>query len=167
MSSNLFANRKNALGFAGVILAIAVVGTYSAGAFLPFLEEPEEPQPAEVTEAPAPTPTPQRAGSTWADGGFSDDGLADDWGAGASGPAFNQGRARGSSNDLSDPDFGDYTPDAAPRSAGASRNSSGSGGRSPTIRSGAAPGAPRVNAPGGSGNGGDSGGGQGELKVEG
>ncbi|MHA7820356.1 MAG: hypothetical protein ACX930_11980 [Erythrobacter sp.] len=162
MSSSLFANRRNALGFAGVILAIAVVGTYSAGAFLPFLEEPEEPQPAVVTEeASAPKVEPRQASTTWSDGSFADDGLADDWGGSSTSPASSPGRSGGSSGDPDEPDFGDYVPDSSPRSARASQGSSGSGSRNSTIRSGAARGAPKLEAPGG-GSGGDGGG----LTVE-
>lgn len=161
MSSSLFANRKNALGFAGVILAIAVVGTYAAGAFLSFLEEPDEPQVAVVTESEAPKPAPTQPATTWSDGGFADDGLSDDWGAGAAEPAFNGGRSKNSDAELGEPDFGDYSPDSVPPGPRAQQGSSRSGSASPAVRSGAAPGAPRLEAPGGGGN---SGGGT--LTVE-
>lgn len=138
MSKSLLAKPKSTLGFAGVIVAFALVVVFLASRFLPFINpEPAAPQVVELNEesaAPVAQPTPQ---VTWAD----DSGLTDDWNVA---PANQSQSSSDQAADSDSPDadqdvFSDFSPEASPAPARPSTRGSNSG---PTITTRAAPGAP-------------------------
>lgn len=151
MSKSMLANPKTALGFAGVTIALAIGASFAADSFLPQSDEPEE--VVEISEAgsaapAAPAPTAAPAATGWAD-----EGLDDDWNVAAGDAASGNGFANSSSSSdaVQQAEFGDFNPQESAENGGErrsqrpARTASGSG---PQIRSGAAPGAPPLDAPG-------------------
>lgn len=146
MSNSLFGNPKIALGFAGGVVAIALVASVALNEFKPGADQ--APEPVAATAAPA-APAPavpqanqgfaQGAGSGWGDAG-SGWGAAPQASASASKPSFDGPSAADPFADLG---AMDNTPT---RNAGGRRPDGSSG---PTITSRAAPGAPPVESPGG------------------
>lgn len=140
MSSLNFANPKVALGFAAVVMGLAVVATYGADAFIP--SDSAETEMVENAEVVAEEPAQQAAeadqGSPWGDGG-----LSDSWSSGP--PAASRNRDRKNNEpDEGEDAFSDYAPESssAPQSAGRARSSG-----EPTITSSAAPSAPALEPP--------------------
>lgn len=139
MSNPLFENPKVALGFSGVVVAVALVASV---AFQEFSGSDEADQEA-VAAAPAAqtAPQPAQAGfaSNEASGWAGDAGATDDWGA-PSASSQNGGFSEvpGRTNDA--PVFGDHVSKTA--AGGRIDRSSG-----PKITTSAAPGAPEVRPP--------------------
>lgn len=139
----MLANPKAALGFAGVVIVIAIVASFGAGAFLPEPEQEEEPIAAVEPEsgnvaqsAPAPAPAQQAA---WGGGG-----LSDSWSSSASTPTAQAGERQGGATEGPNPTFGEYSASngqQGPKTAQRSQKASNTG---PKITSSAAPGAPPV-----------------------
>jgi hypothetical protein len=153
----MFANRKNALGFAGVIVVVAVIASVSAGFFLPLLETQDGPVVEETAEVTPPQSAPTEAATSW-----NDEEFADDWGNDATGSGAAQNSSRSNSNEIDEPSFGDFSPESTGSAGIASRGSSSSRSSSNRqVRSGAAPGAPSIRPPG---NG--TGAGSGQLSIE-
>lgn len=146
MSNSLFGNPKIALGFAGGVVAIALVASVALNEFTPG-EQQAAPPAVAAAPAPAAPPPPasagfaQGAGTGWGDTGSAGSG----WGAApqpsgpASGPSFTGPSA-------SDP-FADLgaTDDGKARVAGGRNRDQSSDG--PTITTRTAPGAPEVRSP--------------------
>lgn len=151
MTKSVSKSHKTLLGFAGVMIVIAIVAAVLAGRFVPT----PEPEVADVVEAPEPEKAAPAApvATTWADEG-DNGGFADDWNEAAVASAApdetlgSQGGARSASS----PTFGEFAPTDGSRSASSSRRSgSGRSGSSsgPRIETSTAPGAPPLNPPGG------------------
>lgn len=145
MSNSLFGNPKIALGFAGGVVAVALIASVALNEFTPGNGEATEPAVAEAAApvaSPSASPAPQGfGGGGWADGG----GSGGNWGAQPSASDPKAGFAAGTSTDpYADlPEIEDYQPRAAPQRA-PDRSAAG-----PTITSNAAPGAPEVVPPSG------------------
>ena len=147
MSNSLFGNPKIALGFAGGVVAIALVASLALNEFKPGAQP--APELAEAAEPEAAAPAAPPAGAGFADGGGSgwgDAGGDAGWGA-APAPSVAAKKPGFSAHDAADP-FADLgAMDNAPtRNAGGRRQDSSNG---PTITSRTAPGAPEVVPPGG------------------
>jgi len=138
MSNPLFENPKIALGFSGVVVAVALVASVAFEEFSPSDETPQE----AVAEQQAPANPQQQPGgfaSNAAQGWAGDAGAADDWGvpsAASQGGGFSS--AQQVTNDA--PVFGDHR--SKTMDGGGLDRSSG-----PKITSSAAPGAPEVRPP--------------------
>lgn len=145
MSNPLFENPKIALGFAGVVVAIALVASVALKEFSPSDEAEAAPVVAE--QAPAAPAAPQQPAGGFASNaasGWGDDGgAANDWGA-PSAAAQTGGFAEVPEATNDAPVFGDHRSKSLAN--GAPDRSSG-----PTITSRAAPGAPEVRPPGSNG----------------
>ena len=139
MSKSMFASSRNAVGFAGVILVIAVVAAFAASAFMPLLQTEQEPVVEDVAEAAPPKPRPTQAAAGWADEEFGDD-----WGAEATDPVAEPASSGRNNAEIDEPGFGDYAPDT---DRGGSRRASGGSSTRTSVQSGAAPGAPKLQAP--------------------
>ncbi|MEM7780273.1 MAG: hypothetical protein AAF697_07790 [Pseudomonadota bacterium] len=149
------ADTRVALGFAGAVIVLAVVGATSMDYLVPaFQDEEAEEQVAEGAPETAPSPRAEPTPvTTWADDGS----VADDWGAAAAATPTNSrgfvNGSRGGSGEI-EGSFGGFSPQASgssqssqPGGPRSSRTARGGGGS--RIASGAAPGAPRVGPPGG------------------
>lgn len=139
MSNPLFENPKVALGFAGVVVAIAMVASVALQEFSPSDEAalPAEPvQQAQSASQPAAGGVASTAASGWA----GDSGASDDWGAAS--VSEPQGGGFGQPSEMTNdaPVFGDHVSKSV--SGGGYDGSSG-----PKITSSAAPGAPEVRPP--------------------
>jgi hypothetical protein len=137
MSSSLFENPKVALGFAGVVVAVALVASVAFKELSPSEDTSAEALTAEQTQA-APQQAQGRAPSTAATGWADDGGSAGDWGAPSTGSQGGFASAPIATNDA--PVYGDHV----------SRTVSGGnvrGSNSPKITTRAAPGAPEVVRP--------------------
>ena len=149
MSKGLFADRKLALGFAGVTVAFAIVAALSAGVFVPAVEQ-QASQDEIVEDAPRTAARSTQSAPpapTWSDqGSFSDDWNASSV-ASANGNA-NWGSSNASSNE-DEIDFGDYQPDRRGGSPTGQQRRPRSG--QSRIASGAAAGAPSIAPPSGGG----------------
>lgn len=137
----MFENPKVALGFAGVVVAVALVASVAFEEFSPGDEASDETLSAQQSQtAPAAAQQPQAGyASGPATGWAGDAGVSDDWGAPVSasqGGGFAE--VPGVTNDA--PVFGDHVSKSY--SGGAPDRSSG-----PSITSRAAPGAPEVRPP--------------------
>lgn len=136
MSNPLFENPKVALGFSGVVVAVALVASV---AFQEFSGSDEAPQEA-VAAAPATQAAPQQAQAGFAPSSAPGwGGASDDWGA-PSASSQNGGFSEtpGLTNDA--PVFGDHV--SKKMDGGGIDRSSG-----PKITTSAAPGAPEVRPP--------------------
>ena len=139
MSNSFLENPKVALGFAGVVVAIALVASVALEEFTPGEDETIEDAslqqaqaPAQVSQQAAPAPA---AATGWA----GDAGVSDDWGAPST--AMQNGGFAGVPEQTNDaPVVGDHV--ARSVSNGAQDRSGG-----PSITSRAAPGAPEVRGP--------------------
>lgn len=156
MSINLFADRKMAMGFAGVIAGLAMIAGLSMGAFTPRGDdEAANAQPAEriaVVDRTAPAPARQPT-ATWENDGSLDESEADDWAGDNAAPsgAFDGDSASASGNDDQvEPGFGTYAPVSSPRSSVPPRQASAREPGGPLIRSRASPNAPAIKPPGNS-----------------
>lgn len=139
MSNTLFENPKVALGFSGVVVAVALVASV---AFQEFSGSDDAPEGAVAAAAPAQAASqPAQAGfaSDAASGWAGDAGATDDWGA-PSASSQNGGFSEvpGPTNDA--PVFGDHV--SKKMEGGGFDRSSG-----PKITTSAAPGAPEVRPP--------------------
>ena len=137
MSSSLFENPKVALGFSGVVVAVALVASV---AFQEFSGSDDAPEEEAVASAPAAQAAPQQAQAGFAPSpapGWG--GASDDWGA-PSASSQNGGFSEvpGLTNDA--PVFGDHV--SKKMDGGGMDRSSG-----PKISTRAAPGAPEVRPP--------------------
>lgn len=140
MTNPLFENPKVALGFAGVVVAVALVASV---AFKEFSGEDEAAASPVVAQQAAPAPAaPQEAtagfGSNAASGWGDDGGGSNDWGAPSAASQGGFAQAPEATNDA--PVFGDHRS----KSMATSRPDRSSG---PTITTSAAPGAPEVRPP--------------------
>ncbi len=152
MSKSMLANPKAALGFAGVTIAIAIAASFGADAFLPVSEQ--ETKVVAETET-VPEARAESAPATTV--GWVDDGFSDDWNDSAVDTASGNGPSQDSDvpDELGQPEFDDFTPQTRTSSSTANRSPSARSAPTagPRIQSGAAPGAPPVNPPGGGGSG--------------
>jgi|GEM_PF-2913142 len=146
MSNSLFGNPKIALGFAGGVVAIALVASVALNEFKPGAQPAPEPAEAAAPAAPAPAAPADAGFASGASTGWGDAGGDAGWGA-APAPSSTAKKPGFSAHDAADP-FADLgAMDNAPtRNAGGRRRDSSSG---PTITSSTAPGAPEVVPPGG------------------
>ncbi|MEO1221026.1 MAG: hypothetical protein AAFY42_06705 [Pseudomonadota bacterium] len=136
MSTSLFENPKVALGFAGVVVAVALVASVAFKEFSPS-EDASEPAVA-AEQAQAAQATPQQAQSSAATGWADDSGVAGDWGAPSSGSQAGFASGPIATNDA--PVYGDHVSKTV-----SGRTSQGSNG--PKITTSVAPGAPEVVPP--------------------
>ncbi|KEO87724.1 hypothetical protein EH31_06105 [Erythrobacter longus] len=139
MSNTLFENPKVALGFSGVVVAVALIASV---AFQELSGSDKAPQEA-VAAAPAAQAAPQPAQAGFAANsaaGWSDDGaVTDDWGATSVSPQSGSGpKVQEQISDV--PEFGDRV--ANPTQVSGRTRSSGA-----AVTSSAAPGAPDVQPP--------------------
>lgn len=137
MSNTLFENPKVALGFAGVVVATALVASVALQEFSPS-DEAAQPTAAPAQQAQAAPATQQPAPVGWADDGGAS-GASDDWGAPSS-AAQGGGFAQPSEMTNDAPVFGEHVSKSV--SGGGYDRSSG-----PKITTSAAPGAPPVRPP--------------------
>lgn len=140
MSKSMLANPKAALGFAGVVIVLAIAASFGAGAFLTEAEPREEPIAAAEEEnanvaTNAPAPAPQAA---W--GGGS---LSDSWSSSAPASGMSS-RQDNSAPDEPSPTFGDYSASASEAGPAISQRAQRPSSKGPKITSGPAPGAPPV-----------------------
>lgn len=139
MSNPLFENPKVALGFSGVVVAVALVASVAFQEFSASDGDPEE----AIAAAPAAQAAPQQAQAGFAPspapGWAGDSGATDDWGA-PSASSQNGGFAEipEATNDA--PVFGDHV--SKKMDGGGADRSSG-----PKVTTSAAPGAPEVRPP--------------------
>ena len=140
MSDSPFANPKVALGFAGVVVAAALIASVAFQQFTPG-EQASQPATSEATataQAPAqqaPGGLAQQGATGWA----GDAGVSDDWGAPVQ--SAQNGGFSGVAEQTNDaPVFGDHVSRTV--SGGGYDRSSG-----PKITTSAAPGAPKVVPP--------------------
>ncbi len=147
MSNSLFGNPKIALGFAGGVVAIALVASVALNEYAPGAEPAPEPAVAAAAAVPAPAAPPASQGiaqgdtSGWGDAGSGWGAAPQPQAASAKQPGFDGPSAADPFADLGAMD------NSATRNAGGRGGDRASGG--PTITSRAAPGAPAVEPPGG------------------
>lgn len=141
MSNPMFENPKVALGFAGVVVAIALVASVAFQEFSPADEAAPAQVVAEQAQAAPAAPQQAQAGiaPSAASGWAGDAGVSDDWGA-PSAAVQSGGFAEVPEQTNDAPVFGDHV---SKRMDGGGRVSSDG----PTITSRAAPGAPEVRPP--------------------
>ena len=141
MSKSMLANPKGALGFAGVVIAIAIVASFSVDAFLPTSQTEDEQEQAAEAEPEAPpiaqNEPSQPQGTAWGSGA-----LSDSWSASASDTNTSDSRNEdGGINDEPTQSFDDYaSSDEEEGPAPSERSSRPSSG--PRITTRAAPSAP-------------------------
>ncbi|UAB78292.1 hypothetical protein INR77_00610 [Erythrobacter sp. SCSIO 43205] len=147
MSNSIFGNPKIALGFAGGVVAIALVASLVLNEYKPGAQPAAEPVASAPVPEAAPTAPAEQGfadgtGAGWGDAGGGDAG----WGAAPAPRAASQ-KPSFTGPSAADP-FADLgAMDNAPtRNAGGRRRDSAGG---PTITSSAAPNAPAVEPPGG------------------
>ncbi|MEM1051000.1 MAG: hypothetical protein AAGI28_02790 [Pseudomonadota bacterium] len=147
MSNSLFENPKVALGFAGVVLAVALVASVAFQEFSPG-EEPglENTVVEQGSAAPARPTAAQQSTSGFASSqssGWADQGqFSDDWGLADNAPTSERFVA----SDV--PEGGNNAPIFGDRASGTASGSRPQRTSGPKVTSRAAPGAPPLNPPG-------------------
>lgn len=140
MSDSLLGNPKVTLGFAGVVVAIALVASVALEEYSSADEAAQGAAASQAAQAPGqPQPAASNVAQSAATGWGDDGGVADDWGA-PSAAAQNGGFAGPTEMTNDAPVFTDHV----------SKSVSGNkidGSRGPTVTSSAAPGAPEVVPP--------------------
>lgn len=143
VSNPLFKNPKVTLGFAGVVVAIALVASIVLEEFVvtPEIEGGE----TAIVEIDQESPEKVARNDTSATpAGWAEDGFADDWDTESIDWATGEPKSAGSSDDeISQPEFGEYSPEDTGASSASPRRDGGDA----TVRSGAVRGAPAVRAP--------------------
>ncbi|WP_298305887.1 hypothetical protein [uncultured Erythrobacter sp.] len=133
MANSLFENPKIALGFAGVVVAVALVASVALDGLVP-----SEPVAEQTAEAETPLQTQATPAASPAAGWASDSGTTSDWGAPRS---SSQAGFAEAPDDISEVPVDDYRPVQTASRARARQAGS------PTITTRAAPGAPEVAPP--------------------
>jgi len=136
MSSSLFENPKIALGFAGVVVAVALVASVALDGI--SSDDPDAQQTAQTEQTP-PSPVSGQQAQSAATGWASEAGVSGDWGA-PSASSQNDGFARPAPQTDGAPVWGDSVSKKV-SGGGIDRSSA------PTITTSAAPGAPEVVPP--------------------
>lgn len=147
MSSGVFASRNVALGFAGLVIVLALFAPTAINMLVPHsASDPADVEPSE-TVPKTEQRQPRQPEPTWAD-----EPLADDWNADSvrQSNGFSGWASGNNTNDEIDESPGDYAP-ASPAGAGGSSTSSGKSRKTQNqgvITSRAQAGAPSIVAPG-------------------